>query len=75
MLPHHLVPMSYQKDFVYSIDIEENIVALCSCCHDEVHHGKNREKLLDILYKEHREVLLRVGIDISFDELKTMYGL
>lgn len=24
VLPHHLVPMSYQKDFVYSIDIEEN---------------------------------------------------
>ncbi len=75
VLPHHLVPMSYQKDFTYSIDIEENIVALCSCCHDEIHHGRDRERLLSTLYKERQEGLFRVGIDVSFDELKTMYDL
>lgn len=35
--PHHIIPMAKQDDFNYSLDIPQNIVSLCSNCHNEVH--------------------------------------
>ena len=37
--PHHLVPMSAQEHFKVSLDVEENIVSLCSNCHNHIHYG------------------------------------
>lgn len=70
---HHLVPMSLQYKFEYSLDIEENIVSLCSNCHNEIHYGRNRKKLVEKLYYERIELLKKKNIDISLEELLQHY--
>ena len=30
---HHLIPMGFQDDFSKSIDVEANIISLCTYCH------------------------------------------
>lgn len=73
--PHHLIPMAYQEQFDYSIDIEENIVSLCSVCHDEIHYGLDRERLLKPLFESRQDRLQKMGIDITYDELRIIYGV
>lgn len=71
--PHHLVPMAFQNQFDASLDREENIVSLCSNCHNEIHYGRNANKLIEILYSERKELLESIGVEITLDELKQMY--
>lgn len=73
MEPHHLVPLAYSKCFDVSLDVEENIVSLCSNCHNQLHYGKDAKKMLIKLYNERKERLKSVGIDISLEELLQMY--
>ena len=72
--PHHLVPLKYHDRFEVSLDIEENIVALCSNCHNCLHYGREYETLLKKLYHERKELLAQVGIHITYEELKDMYS-
>jgi 5-methylcytosine-specific restriction protein A len=37
---HHLIPMQYQDEFDVSLDVPENIVALCPGCHRKFHHAR-----------------------------------
>lgn len=71
--PHHLVPMKYQKQFKVDLDVENNIVSLCSTCHNKLHYGKNFEKDLKTLYENHKHLLEMAGIYITFQELLSMY--
>ena len=71
--PHHLVPMKYSDDFSVSLDVPANIVSLCSNCHNEIHYGKNYEQLIERLYEQRKDLLQKVGIDITLEELKEMY--
>lgn len=71
--PHHLVPLSKSEQFPVSLDVEENIVSLCSHCHNEIHYGKNFRILLEKLFELRKEMLKSVGIDISLEELLNMY--
>ncbi len=73
MEPHHLVPMSLSDEFECSLDREENIVCLCSNCHNQIHYGADAEKLVRLLYEKRKDSLLSVGIDISIDELLEAY--
>ncbi len=72
--PHHLIPMAFQEQFTVSIDVEENIVSLCSNCHNEIHYGRDADTLLRILYSERKAVLEKAGIVISMSDLLGMYG-
>lgn len=72
--PHHLVPMQYSNQFEVSLDVEENIVSLCSNCHNQLHYGRDYEELLRKLYDKRKDLLKQVGIDITFEELKSMYS-
>ena len=72
--PHHLIPMSEQCHFSVSLDVEENIVSLCSNCHNHIHYGKGAEELLKKLYAERKDALHSVGIDITENELLSYYG-
>lgn len=36
---HHLVPLSRQGDYKFSLDVAANVVALCPMCHKRMHHG------------------------------------
>lgn len=75
--PHHLIPISVHKDFKYSLDIEENVCSLCSTCHNCLHYGidTEREIILKKLYEERKEMLIKVGLEISFEQLKNYYNI
>lgn len=70
---HHLIPMSYTDLFSVSLDIEENIVSLCSNCHNLLHYGRDFKDILEKIYNERKDDLNKVGIDITFEELLNMY--
>ena len=73
--PHHLVPLAFYDEFDVSLDIEENIVSLCSNCHNQIHYGKDAGVLLKKLYNERKDVLKKAGINITFNRLLSMYGI
>ncbi len=72
---HHLVPMQYQDNFDYSLDVVANITSLCPNCHALIHFGSQKEKepLLRKLYDERINRLIKCKIDITFDQLKQFY--
>lgn len=71
--PHHLIPLSYSDNFHFSLDVEQNIVSLCSTCHDQIHYGEGAALLLEKLYKERKEYLKEAGIEITLNDLLDMY--
>ena len=73
MEPHHLVPLSRSGEFEVSLDREQNIVSLCSNCHNQIHYGKGAEKLVEQLYEQRKELLEEIGIEVSLEELLKMY--
>ena len=70
---HHLVPMEYSARFEKSLDVEENIVSLCSNCHNEIHYGRDANELVEKLYFERKAALESVGIVVTIEELLEMY--
>lgn len=72
---HHLIPMEYQDDFSYSLDVPANVVALCSSCHAKIHHGSARVKEVVIrdLYEKREKRLRDAGIPVDIDDLIRMY--
>ena len=71
---HHLIPMAFQDDFEVSLDVEENIVSLCSNCHNEIHYGKNAKELITKLYYERKDILKKnKGIEITLEKLLSYY--
>lgn len=73
--PHHLIPISKYNDFSYSVDVEENIVSLCSHCHNLLHYGRidDKEKILRKLYNERITYLIRSGLELTFEQLMLYY--
>ncbi len=78
--PHHLIPLKARGDFEFEIDCPANVVMLCSKCHDEVHYGKNRERLITALYESRKKRLEAAGLlktingeTLSAEELIKMY--
>ncbi len=70
---HHLIPLTYADEFDYSIDIEENIVALCSNCHNEIHYGIDAEKIIKKLFEDRKDALSKAGINITLEWLLEKY--
>ena len=73
--PHHLIPMAYSDKFKVSLDVEANIVSLCSTCHNHIHYGVGAKDLLTSLYYQRINRLRAVGLDISLEELLQMYDI
>lgn len=71
--PHHLIPMSAQKDFDWSLDVEANIVSLCSSCHNQIHYGKDAKELIKRLWEDRKEELKESGIEITLKKLIHYY--
>ena len=63
----------YADFFDVSLDTEENIVSLCSNCHNKLHYGRDIEEMLHTLYNARKDHLTKVGIDISFSVLLRIY--
>lgn len=74
---HHLIPLNCQDDFEFSLDVEENVFSVCSNCHNCIHYGADEERvvLLKKLYDERKGHLDKVGLSISFDDLKKYYKI
>lgn len=73
--PHHLIPISKYRDFAYSVDVMENIVSLCSHCHNLLHYGRFEDKvpILEKLYEERKDALHACGLDLTLEQLKSYY--
>ena len=67
------MPMAFQDQFDVRLDIEENVVSLCSNCHNLIHYGRDYEQIIRKLYTERAELLKSVGIEISVEALVRMY--
>lgn len=72
--PHHLVPLSASNRFPnIDLDREQNVVSLCSSCHNWLHYGANIDEILWPLYEKRRHLLKLVGINVSYEELLSFY--
>lgn len=73
--PHHLIPISKYQDFDRSLDVKENIVSLCSHCHNLLHYGRGDEKkeVLEKILFDRQDQLLEYGISISLEQLSGYY--
>jgi 5-methylcytosine-specific restriction enzyme A len=72
---HHLIPMEYQGQFKWSLDVEANIISLCPLCHKTVHHApiETIEPILKNLYHLRKARLQKCGTNIDFNKLLTYY--
>lgn len=73
MEAHHLIPLNAQDDFDNSLDVDANIVCLCSNCHKKLHFGVDIKEDLNKLYEAREEALIKSQIHISFDRLLNYY--
>ncbi len=72
--PHHLIPLSAAADFPdIDLDREQNIVSLCSNCHNWLHYGDGIDEILKPLYEQRKEFLKYIGADITYEQLKSYY--
>lgn len=73
--PHHLIPISKYREFLYSLDVLENIVSLCSHCHNLLHYGQFEEKriIINKFYNERKAALEVCGLEITLEKLLSYY--
>lgn len=72
---HHLIPMEYQGQFEYSIDVPENIISLCPNCHRAFHYSEDavKKELLQSFLNLRQKGLLERGISVDFQQLIEFY--
>lgn len=58
-----------------SLDVENNIVSLCSNCHNKLHYGNDIKDDLLCLYLSRISMLEEAGINVTFEELLAMYSM
>ncbi len=74
---HHLMPISQQNRFEYSLDHPANIIILCPNCHRKIHYG-NREARLTLiqdLYARRSQELVAQGIQFTIEDLRAAYRI
>lgn len=71
---HHAIPMKYQDNFDFSLDVYANIICLCPVCHRMMHYGRScdKERYIDKIYLTRVERLIKSGLDISKDEFRSL---
>ncbi len=72
---HHLIPMSAQDDFYYSLDVPGNIISLCPICHRLVHFAtkSKKQKILQFLFKKRIDEIKAHGLEITYEKLTSYY--
>lgn len=80
--PHHLVPLKFDSLFEKSLDVEANIVSLCSNCHDLIHYGADAERVIRKLWEERKDELkaaglgvMKNGVELTVDILLSFYEI
>ncbi len=79
--PHHLIPLQFDELFANSLDVEANIVSLCSNCHNLIHYGADAERVIRKLWQDRQEAIKAAGIgvmrndvELDIDILLSFYG-
>jgi hypothetical protein len=72
---HHLIPLSRQCDFKFSLDCVENLCCLSPLAHRAIHYGNNAEatRIIYKLLQKKRAALLKFGV--NEDYLLRTYGI
>ena len=72
---HHLIPVENQDRFDFSLDVPENIVALCPNCHRAIHNATSeiRNKMIKELFNDRKDSLELRGLFLEVDELIGFY--
>lgn len=75
MEAHHLIPLQFQEEFLYSLDIPANIVSICPNCHKKLHFGfiEDNKEILKKLLERKNDRLKEFGIIINENELFEIY--
>lgn len=73
MEPHHLIPLQFHEDFAWSLDVEANVVSLCSECHNRIHYGDGAI-IIKKLWKLRKDELEDAKVPISEKDLLKYYG-
>jgi predicted HNH restriction endonuclease len=75
METHHLIPLQYADNFKVSIDVPENIVCLCSTCHNRIHYGQDKQKMVEKLWSLRKNDLHEVGISLELPDILHIYKI
>ncbi|MEI8641650.1 HNH endonuclease [Pseudoalteromonas sp. Hal099] len=77
MEAHHLIPMEFQGQFQYSLDVPDNIVSLCSNCHNKIHYAikEDKKQLVEQLFQKRMSGLESRKIPVELDKLMKYYGI
>lgn len=76
--PHHLIPLSFTDYFGVNLDREQNIVSLCSHCHNQIHYGTREDvrALLAQLFRPRSEAIRAIlGREIDLEALYRIYDV
>ena len=63
--PHHLIPLKCDNLFGKSLDVQANIVSLCSHCHNLIHYGADAEVIVRKLWEDRVDQLRDAGICVT----------
>jgi 5-methylcytosine-specific restriction enzyme A len=74
---HHMIPISLQDNFKYSLDVIANIVCLCPNCHRRIHYSidEEKEEILRKIYLIREDELKRSEIWISYSDFLSLYNI
>ncbi len=72
---HHLIPLQFQEEFNYSLDVPANIISLCPNCHRKLHFASiyDKKEILEKLLENRKYELKKFGIEASKEELFEIY--
>lgn len=64
---HHFIPREFASEFEHTIEILDNYVTLCPCCHRKIHHAVDRERrpMILAIYSKRKDLLKQHGILIN----------
>ena len=75
MEAHHLIPMEFQENLNYSLDVKSNLISLCPNCHRKLHNAimDQKKDLLILLYNNRINRLKKCNLDININQLLSYY--
>lgn len=64
---HHFIPREFASEFEHTIEILDNYVTLCPCCHRKIHHAVDRERqhMILAIYNQRKDILEQDGIHVE----------
>lgn len=67
---HHIVPLKYQGNFEYSLDVYANVLGVCPSCHRMLHYGviKDKKIILSAIYHQRKDRFYESGMPMSESE-------